>query len=84
MAEGEGAGYGAQTWIAGNPVGGSCKANPGVPEDTLYMGGHWGQTVAMVPSHNAVVVRLGWTFNGEEVFDRCEFLSDVLKTLPEK
>ena len=84
VAEGEGAGYGAQTWIAGNPVGGSCKANPGVPEDTLYMGGHWGQTVAMVPSHNAVVVRLGWTFNGEEVFDRCEFLSDVLKTLPEK
>jgi CubicO group peptidase (beta-lactamase class C family) len=50
VAEGEGAGYGAQTWIAGNPVGGSCKATPGVPEDTLYMGGHWGQTVAMVPS----------------------------------
>ena len=84
VAEGEGAGYGAQTWIAGNPVGGSCKATPGVPEDTLYMGGHWGQTVAMVPSHNAVVVRLGWTFNGEEVFDRCQFLSDVLETLPEK
>jgi hypothetical protein len=48
------------------------------------MGGHWGQTVAMVPSRDAVIVRLGWTFNGEEVFDRCQFLSDVLKTLPEK
>ncbi len=82
VAEGEGAGYGAQTWIPKNPVGGSCKDTPGIPEDTLYMGGHWGQTVAMVPSRDAVVVRLGWTFNGEEAFDRCEFLADVLETLP--
>ncbi|MCU0279341.1 MAG: beta-lactamase family protein [Candidatus Nanopelagicales bacterium] len=83
LPEGEGAGYGAQTWIPANPVGGECKGTPGIPEDALYMGGHWGQTVAMVPSRDAVIVRMGWTFNGEEVFDRCQFLSDVLETLPE-
>jgi hypothetical protein len=48
------------------------------------MEGHWGQIVAMVPSRNAVVVRLGWTFNGEDAFDGCQFVSDVLKTLPER
>jgi CubicO group peptidase (beta-lactamase class C family) len=84
LPEGEGAGYGAQTWIPANPVGGECKDTPGLPEDTVSMEGHWGQIVAMVPSRNAVVVRLGWTFNGEDAFDGCQFVSDVLKTLPER
>ena len=55
----------------------------GSPEDTVSMEGHWGQIVAMVPSRNAVIVRLGWTFSGGEAFDGCQFVSDVLKTLPE-
>lgn len=82
MSEGEGAGYGAQTWLPANPVGGECKDTGGIPEDTVSMEGHWGQIVAMVPSRNAVIVRLGWTFNGSEVFDGCQFVSDVLQTLP--
>ena len=48
------------------------------PQDTVSMEGHWGQIVAMVPSRNAVIVRLGWTFNGREAFDGCKFVSDVL------
>lgn len=84
LPDGEGAGYGAQTWIPANPVGGECKGTPGLPEDMVSMEGHWGQIVAMVPSHNAVIVRLGWTFNGEDAFDGCQFVSDVLQTLPEK
>ena len=81
LPEGEGAGYGAQTWIPAQPVGGECKGTPGLPEDTVSMEGHWGQVVAMVPSRRAVIVRLGWTFNGEDAFKGCEFVSDVLKTL---
>lgn len=81
LPSGEGAGYGAQTWLRGNPVAGKCRDYPGVPEDTLGMGGHWGQTVAMVPSYDAVIVRLGWTFN-EDAYNDCQLISDVLATLP--
>ena len=83
MPDGEGAGYGAQSWLPANPVGGECKDTAGIPEDTVSMEGHWGQIVAMVPSRNAVIVRLGWTFNGTDAFDSCQFVSDVLETLPE-
>ena len=83
MNEGEGAGYGAQTWIPWNPVGGECTATPGVPKDTVSMEGHWGQVVAMVPSRNTVIVRLGWTINGSEQFDSCKLVADVLDALPE-
>jgi len=81
LAEGEGAGYGAQTWLLGDPIGGECRAYDGVPEDTIAMEGHWGQIVAMVPSRDAVIVRLGWTFDSTQ-FDGCQLISDVLATLP--
>lgn len=82
MPSGEGNGYGAQTWIPGQPVNGECANYPGVPADTLQMDGHYGQVVAMVPSKNAVVVRLGWTVDKSQ-FNGCQFLSDVLANLPE-
>jgi CubicO group peptidase (beta-lactamase class C family) len=81
VPDGEGHGYGAQTWIPADPVGGECRGTPGVPADTLTMEGHWGQVVAMIPSRNAVVVRLGWTFD-EAQFDACRFVSDVVAALP--
>jgi CubicO group peptidase (beta-lactamase class C family) len=81
MPDGEGHGYGAQTWIPADPVGGECKGTPGLPADTLSMEGHWGQIVAVVPSRDAVVVRLGWTFDDAQ-FDGCQFVSDVLSALP--
>jgi CubicO group peptidase (beta-lactamase class C family) len=76
----EGLGYGAQTWRIGDPQQGRCRAS-GIPADTLAMSGHWGQVVAMVPSRDAVIVRLGWTFRGGQ-FDRCAFVASVLKALP--
>jgi CubicO group peptidase (beta-lactamase class C family) len=79
-AGGEGRGYGAQTWLIGNPQEGECKGR-GLPEDTVAMIGHWGQIVAMVPSREAVIVRLGWTFKRAQ-FDSCAFVADVLKALP--
>jgi len=83
MPSGEGHGYGAQSWLLGDPVAGECRANPGVPADTIAMEGHWGQLVAMVPSRKAVIVRLGWTFNSD-AFDGCQLVSDVLAALPQK
>ena len=81
LAAGEGLGYGAQSWLIGHPEQGECKSYPHIPADTVAMQGHWGQIVAMIPSRNAVVVRLGWTFKRSQ-FDDCQFLSDVLSALP--
>ena len=78
--QGEGLGYGAHTWRIGNPVAGECKGH-GLPPDTLSMSGHWGQIVALVPSRQAVIVRLGWTFKRRQ-FDACAFVAEVLKALP--
>ena len=78
----DGQGYGAHSWLIGNPAAGDCKSYPGVPPDSVAMGGHWGQMVAMVPSREAVIVRLGWTFKGGQ-FDKCAFIAEVLKALPQ-
>jgi CubicO group peptidase (beta-lactamase class C family) len=81
LPEGEGAGYSAQAWLPGDPVGGECRNLPGFPEDMVAMEGHWGQKIAMVPSKKAVVVRLGWTFDSDQ-FDFCTFWNDTLAALP--
>lgn len=83
LPDGDGAGYGRQTWIPGSKAGGECNTYPGVPPDTLSMEGHYGQVVAMVPSRDAVIVRLGWTITSSN-FDSCQLISDVLATLPKK
>ena len=80
-ASGDGQGYGAMSWLYGNRQAGLCKSHPGVPADSVVMGGHWGQIVAVVPSRDAVVVRLGWTFKKSQ-FDACKLLADVLAALP--
>lgn len=82
MPDGPGHGYGAQTWIPGSPIGGECNTATDVPKDTLTMEGHYGQLVAMIPSRDTVIVRLGWTIDKTQ-FDKCQLISDVLETLPE-
>ncbi len=79
-AQGEGRGYGAHSWLIGDPNEGDCKGY-GLPADTIAMFGHLGQVVAMVPSRDAVIVRLGWTFERKQ-FDSCAFVAAALKTLP--
>ena len=76
---GPGRGYGAQVWRLGDREAGACR-QAGVPEDTLAMTGYWGQLVAMVPSHQAVIVRLGWR-PGADRFDACRLVADVLQSL---
>lgn len=80
-AQGAGRGYGAQVWRIGDPEEGLCKGL-GLPADTIAMRGHWGQLVAIVPSREAVIVRLGWTFRKEQ-FDGCKFVASVLQALPQ-
>jgi CubicO group peptidase (beta-lactamase class C family) len=83
--EGGGRGYGAQTWRIGDPDAGKCRnmgQGRGVPADALAMSGHWGQFVAMVPSRETIIVRMGWTFKRGQ-FDDCGFVADVLKALPQ-
>jgi CubicO group peptidase (beta-lactamase class C family) len=52
--------YGAHFWLN---RGGAARgrAVPGLGEDMYYMAGHEGQYVFVIPSKNAVVVRLGMT-----------------------
>ena len=79
--QGEGRGYGAHSWLFGQAQAGECKGY-GLPPDTVAMSGHWGQVVAMVPSRDAVIVRLGWTFRRGQ-FDNCAFVAAALKALPQ-
>lgn len=80
LPEGEGAGYSGQAWLPGNPIGGECRAEPGFPEDAVSMEGHWGQLVVAIPSRNAVIVRMGWTFDRSQ-FDACSFVAGIVDTL---
>ncbi|MGZ9722517.1 serine hydrolase domain-containing protein [Rhizobium miluonense] len=47
-----------QAWLAGP---GGSNAQFGLPADTFWLTGHDGQTIAIVPSANLVVVRMGLT-----------------------
>lgn len=79
--EGPGRGYGAQAWRVGDRQAGACRLWPGVPEDTIAMTGHWGQLVAIVPSREAVIVRLGWTVAPDR-FAPCRLIADIVAALP--
>lgn len=50
--------YGAQIWLNQNR-----KTWPELPEDTISFLGHNYQRVVIVPSHDLVVVRMGYTFD---------------------
>lgn len=66
-----GGNYGAQFWLNdGNNF-------PDVPRDMFYCSGYQGQMVAIFPSHDLVVVRMGLS----EDFDFNRFLKDVVKSI---
>jgi CubicO group peptidase (beta-lactamase class C family) len=74
-------GYGAHFWL-GTP------AEPGefvgrLPEGALQAAGHEGQFLTVLPSHDAVVVRMGRT-RFPDAWDQAAFLEAVLAVLPRR
>jgi CubicO group peptidase (beta-lactamase class C family) len=73
--------YGAHIWLnAGNPQNSKNRKWPNLPADLFYFGGHNKQIVAVIPSLDLVIVRLGVTFDNS--FDRGDFIKDVLSAFP--
>jgi len=52
--------YGAHWWL-NKPLPDGRQRLPGLPNDAYFMGGHDVQRVIVIPSKNAVIVRLGMT-----------------------
>lgn len=53
-----------------------------VPPDTLWVLGHDGQSTAIVPSLELIVVRMGMT-NPQDIYDREDLLAAVIAALPQ-
>ncbi len=71
--------YGAHFWLG-------VPSDPGEPVTALTDGalqatGHEGQDLTILPSHDAVIVRLGRTRYGD-AWDHADFVGKVLATLP--
>lgn len=74
--------YGAQWWLnAGAADEPERRKLPHVPPDALWASGFQGQTVLVVPSRDAVIVRLGMTHE-RAAFSRDAFAGAVLEALP--
>ena len=72
-------GYGAQFWLntGTNP---NVQRWPNLPVDTYAMNGHQGQHVFIVPSREAVVVRVG--LSEFKTWNMDEFVARALEALP--
>jgi CubicO group peptidase (beta-lactamase class C family) len=64
--------YAAHFWLAHN--------DPEFPKDGFMAQGFEGQTVAIIPSQNLVIVRLGLT-HGDAVYDDAAFVKSVIAAL---
>jgi CubicO group peptidase (beta-lactamase class C family) len=76
--------YGAQIWLKldqGPAAKSPDVGEPPFPEDAYYMLGHYGQTVAIVPSRNLVIVRLGQTWD-EGDWDPAPVLAPIVNAFP--
>jgi CubicO group peptidase (beta-lactamase class C family) len=74
--------YGAQWWLnAGESADTTRRVWPDLPRDIFWASGYQGQYIAIVPSHDVVVVRLGLTDDSAQ-FRLDELLRGVLRALP--
>jgi hypothetical protein len=67
--------YGFQWWLNS---GNETLRYANLPRDAFFANGNRQQTTMALPSHNAVIVRLGWTDTSYPVNDR---FSRILVTL---
>lgn len=72
--------YGAQIWLKLEQS--DNLGEPPMPADSFYMLGHNGQVVAMVPSKDLVVVRLGQTLSGGD-WDTARDLGPLVNAFPD-
>ncbi len=75
------AGFGAHVWLA-PPSWNDREAARAIPEDDFYFLGHDGQMVAIIPSRETVIVRLGLT-RIQGPFDHAVLVRSILDALPE-
>ncbi len=78
---GSGGAYGAHVWLEPPPHN-DPEAIAAIPEDDFYFLGHDGQMVAVIPSRETVIVRLGLT-RDQERFDHARLVRSILDALPE-
>ncbi len=72
--------YGAQFWLnAGDRENPKNRKFPSLPRDLYYCGGFNGQIVAVIPSWNVVVVRLGVTH--DDSWNHETFIGQVLAAI---
>ena len=73
--------YGAQLWLnVAEADGEHRKLFPDVPADAVMARGHSFQIVATIPSQDAVIVRLGWTPEGQK-FDWNKYVGQIAAAL---
>ena len=73
--------YGAQLWLnVAEADGERRKLFADVPADTVMARGHNFQIVAAIPSQDAVIVRLGWTPEGQK-FDWNKYVGQIAAAL---
>jgi CubicO group peptidase (beta-lactamase class C family) len=72
--------YGAHFWLnAGDKDNPENRKFPSLPDDLYYCGGFNGQIVAVIPSRDLVVVRLGVTHDNS--WDHEIFIKQVLDSI---
>jgi len=77
--------YGAQLWLnRGEPGNPENRRWPHLPLDAFGFSGFEGQSVAVIPSRNAVIVRMGRTSGGLKAWNQDEFMGNVLEALPKE
>lgn len=78
---GSGGAFGAHVWLEAPPHN-DAEAVAALPEDDFYFLGHDGQMVAVIPSRETVIVRLGLT-RDQNRFDHARLVRSILDALPQ-
>lgn len=79
-------GYGLHIWV-NQPFekdGAERMPRPRLPSDALMMNGQFGQLVAVIPSKNVVIVRLGQSNDWDFSTDPDDLIANILSALPAK
>jgi CubicO group peptidase (beta-lactamase class C family) len=74
--------YAAHWWLKLQPGRGAGARPPRLPPDAFHASGHGGQAVTVVPSRDAVIVRLGHAVD-RGAWDQDAFAAQVLGALPQ-